>query len=341
MTSFSCTLRAKIENQNFDYVEFYKAINNQLPELRGIQTSGGGRFVELCFENPEAAELAELTGIDFKEQHYDLRPLGQRLIFVSTFVPIQVEDSELLTLLKRYGQVKNIRRLYHKDPELKHLENGCRVVAFSKLNTPLPKRISYGGLSIGFKYTGQPTSCIRCSSFDHEIANCPRRRFKPTTTTETEQIKPASEPAQSPPMAQTLPELSDSESDSESAVETAMEVQVASNKRKASSPAQTPEKKNQKKKNPLENYDKFVKDLHKDKDSSILIRAPKEMVAKARSLHMQSEFGDMKNADVSSLSFDNKKRVLKLWGELQHKIKPDAKAELMNLYMESFHVHYN
>ena len=178
LSLFSCTVRAKITETNFDYIKFYKTINAKFQNLRGIQTSNAGKYVELCFETPDDAELAESVGLDFEEKHYNLYPLGQRYTFVSTFVPIQFHDEDLLTLLERYGPVKSVRRLYHKVQELSHLENGCRVVTFTKLNKPLPKRISYGGISIGFKYTGQPKSCVRCSSFEHEINECPRGRFR-------------------------------------------------------------------------------------------------------------------------------------------------------------------
>ena len=175
---------------------------------------------------------------NFEEKHYNLNPLGQRYTFVSTFVPIQFHDEDLLLLLQRYGHVKSVGRLYHKVPELSHLENGCRVVTFTKLDKPLPKRISYGGISIGFKYTGQPKSCVRCSSFEHEINECPRGRFRRQILKE-KHTKPKPEETETSTEQPTTNENTDSESESESEsepeteVETEMCIDTKSLKRKA------------------------------------------------------------------------------------------------------------
>ena len=56
------------------------------------------------------------------------------------------------------------------------------MVAFSKLNKPIPVRLSHKGMSIGFKYTGQPRSCPGCSSFEHLVSECPYRKAKSTET---------------------------------------------------------------------------------------------------------------------------------------------------------------
>ena len=348
MTSFSKTLRAKVQDDNFNYMEFYKTINKQVRDLRGIQTSNGGKFVELCFSTFKATDYAESIGIDFKNQHYTLYPVGQRLTFVSTFVPIQFEDEELLTLLRMYGKVKHVRRLFHKDPELSHLENGFRVVAFTELTKPLPKRISYGGISVGFKYTGQPRSCVKCSSFDDEIDECPRRNFKRQMATptvpdkqqeqnmQTSEIRRQNHPKESKPTE--TPETPETENETET--ETDMEIETKSLKRKATHSPTKAEAKLTKKKDPFANYAEFVADLKKERDSSKLLKSPKDLVARARALFLQQELGDVDKADTSTLSFENHKQVLKIWGGLRLKLKPDAKAELIILFNNNFKNNY-
>ena len=146
------------------------------------KSKGKGSVVDLCFKSPEAATLAAAKGVDFNNVQQELKTLNQPMIFVSCFLPIEFPDSELTNLLQVYGEVKGTRRLYHKEQGLENLENGCRVVSFSKLKKPIPVRLSYKGISIGFKYTGQPRSCLRCSSFEHLVAECPYKKAKSTTT---------------------------------------------------------------------------------------------------------------------------------------------------------------
>ena len=290
--------------------------------------------------------MAELGGADFENTHYELRPVGLRLIFVSTFIPIQVSDEDLLDLLQMYGTVKSVRRLYHKDPELNHLENGCQVVAFSKLNKPLPKRISYDGISVGFKYTGQPISAVKCSSFDHEIGDCPRRRQRQNHQKENQPTPPENQPDQPPradnqtknhenqPPSQQNPKIPNVE----------MEVDPKSLKRKVVSPPESPTKANSnqaKKKNPWNFYEDFISDLKKEHDSKKLLKSPKDLVARARALFLHQELGSVEKADTKPLSFDNKKQTLRIWASFDHKLKPDAKAELMLLFNNSFKNNYS
>ena len=330
----------------YNYIKFFKHLSKTFPRLQGIQTSNGGKFVELCFETFEAAEMAELRGVDFENAHYELPPLWQRLTFVSTFIPIQVPDEDLLELLQMYGTVKSVRRLHHKDPELNHLENGCRVVAFAKLNKPLPKRISYNGISVGFKYTGQPISCVRCSSFDHEIGDCPRRRQKPGHQKESQTTPPENQLDQ-PPCANNQPQINENQSTNPQNLETPsieIEIDPKSLKRKVVSPPGSPTKVNlnqNKKKNPWNLYEDFIADLKKEHDSAKLLKAPKDLVARTRALFLHQELGSVEKADTKTLSFDNKKQTLRIWASFEHKLKPDAKAELMLLFNNNFKNNYS
>ena len=346
----------KPEN-DIDYLEFFKHINKSFKNLQGIQTSGGGKFVELCFDTFEAAEVAELRGLDFENTHYELTPLGQRLIFVSTFIPIQFPDEDLLELLKIYGNVKSVRRLFHKDPELNHLENGCRVVAFTKLDKPLPKRISYGGISVGFKYTGQPNSCVKCSSFDHEINECPRRKPKPTQNSKQsskQDLKPENNQPkenqldQPPRETDTLNQskhqtINETQEKPELLIVEMDTAEIHSRKRKVVSPPDSPIKSDTnraKKTNPLNHYEEFLSDLKKERDSVKLLKSPKDLVARARALFLHQELGNVDKADTKTLSFDNKKQTLRIWASFEHKLRPDAKAELMLLFNNNFKNNY-
>ena len=117
--------------------------------------------------------------------HLDFVPVNKtRRLHVSTFVPLEFPDHELNSLLSRYGDIDNIVHKYFTEPGLETYDNGCRVVIFTKLDKDLPVRLTYHGVSIGFKYTGQPLSCIRCSSMEHVVKNCPiqRRNRRPNIT---------------------------------------------------------------------------------------------------------------------------------------------------------------
>ena len=352
MRSFSRTLRVKLEN-DIDYLKFFKHINKSFRNLQGIQTSGGGKYVELYFDTFEAEEVAELRGVDFENTHYELTPLGQRLVFVSTFIPIQFPDEDLLDLLRIYGNVKSVRRLFHKDPELNHLENGCRVVAFTKLDKPLPKRISYGGISVGFKYTGQPNSCVKCLSFDHEINECPRRKPKPKQNSKQDPKPENNQPTENQPDHAPRETDTPNQSENQTLNETQekpepliVEMDTAethSRKRKVVSPPDSPIKSDinrAKKTNPLNHHEEFISDLKKERDSVKLLKSPKDLVARARALFLHQELGNVDKADTKTLSFENKKQTLRIWASFEHKLRPDAKAELMLLFNNNFTNNY-
>jgi hypothetical protein len=67
-----------------------------------------------------------------------------------------------------------------KEDGLRQLENGVCVVSFEAIQTAIPRRISISGISIGFKYTGQPESCLRCSSMEHKVKDCPYQKRRKT-----------------------------------------------------------------------------------------------------------------------------------------------------------------
>ena len=158
MNNFKRTVRFRVaEGFAGGYGELFNSIKDSLDGLVGIQSVHGGNFVDLCLKTEELAQIVEARGLDIGESHYTVQPLGARYTFVSCFVPIELSDKQLLQAIQPlYGDAKHVRRLKHKSPGLEDLENGCRVVTITTLRKPLPTRLSFEGISIGFKYTGQP-----------------------------------------------------------------------------------------------------------------------------------------------------------------------------------------
>ena len=71
-------------------------------------------------------------------------------------------------------------------------------------------RMSVQGIEIGFRYSGQPSTCYRCNSTDHEMKNCPKVRPRPGNLGnrgDTAHHNPPHPPAADPPS--TVPEAMD------------------------------------------------------------------------------------------------------------------------------------
>ena len=100
-----------------------------------------------------------------------------------------------------------------KEEGLRHIENGIRVISFTRLHKALPSVIVYRGTPLGFQYTGQPKMCFKCASPDH--TDWPQKRL----ATEAE---PEPEPTTTEP---TQEQNSDAESDQESDIESGNETE--------------------------------------------------------------------------------------------------------------------
>ena len=158
-----------------------RALKQQTYSIKGAQISFGGKNIDIVCKDETTATVLAARGLDLHDRHVELELAGRQMVHVSVFVPIAMPDAELNTLMARYGSITKTRRLHFKEEDLKEFENGVRVVEYSKITTPIPGRIVYGGISIGIKYTGQPKTCLRCSSFDHMVKDCPLQRRKNTT----------------------------------------------------------------------------------------------------------------------------------------------------------------
>ena len=174
-------LIADDDTTDIDALKIAQSLPQFAGEIKGIVPLYGGKCFDITLASPEAAAKLAQEGIDYEQKHKSLRLLGRRSIHVSIFVSVEYPDEELLNLLATYGELKSrtVRRLYFTEEGYTHIENGVRVVEFTKIDRDIPKRVFAGGLEMGFKYSGQPVTCYRCHSTEHVVRDCPKRR-KPT-----------------------------------------------------------------------------------------------------------------------------------------------------------------
>ena len=146
-------------------------------ELVGLVPRYGGKCYDITTKSAESASILVVEGLNLDGSHDTLTLLGVRSIHVSVFVSVEFPDELLLDTLSVYGELKSraVRRVYFKDEGLQHLENGARVVEFTRLKRDIPKQIVAHGVPIGLKYTGQPNTCFKCGSPEHIVKNCPKR----------------------------------------------------------------------------------------------------------------------------------------------------------------------
>lgn len=163
--------------QSIDALKIAKSLPDYSGEIKGIVPLFGGKCFDITLASLEAAAKLAQEGIDYEQIHKPLRLLGQRSIHVSVFVLVELPDEDLLNLLATYGELKarSVRRLFFTEEGFTHIENGIRVVQFTKIDRDIPKRVVLGGLEIGFKYSGQLVTCHRCQSTQHMVKNCPKR----------------------------------------------------------------------------------------------------------------------------------------------------------------------
>ena len=153
---FSRTLRLRVpEVIEINFKDLFHNLKASCSGLVGIQAPGKGSFVDLCFKTSTEAHWAAAVGVDHNNVHLELKSVSLQFTSVPAFLPLEFVDSESKNLMSMYGEIKSIRKLFHKEEGLENLENGCRVVAFSKLAKPLPVWPSSKGISIGFKYRSE------------------------------------------------------------------------------------------------------------------------------------------------------------------------------------------
>ena len=137
----------------------------------------GGKCIDITLRNHEVPAILAASGFDYGDIRKPLRLLGQKLIHVSCFLPVEFPDNVGVELLKQYSELKteNLRRLYFQEEGFSQIERGIRVLEFVKINRDLPRRIVTQGVKINFKYTGQPITCYRCNSTKHVVRHCDKQ----------------------------------------------------------------------------------------------------------------------------------------------------------------------
>ena len=165
------------EDVTVDSKLILQALGVPKDDIVGIVPLYGGKCFDLTFRSQDMATKAAHDGLDLGDRNFSLTLLGSKSIHVSVFVSVEFPDDTLLSVLEQYGELKNrdVRRCFFKDEGLRHLENGARVVEFTRLTKDIPKQIVAHGIPIGLKYSGQPNTCFRCGSTEHLVKLCPKR----------------------------------------------------------------------------------------------------------------------------------------------------------------------
>ena len=169
------------DNMEIDSLELAKSLPDFAERITGVVPQFGGKCFDITLSSAEAvAELAQ-SGFDYGEERKPLRLLGQRAVHVSVFVTVEFPDEDLISMLQQYATLKttDLRRLHYPEEGYRYIENGVRVAQLTKIERDIPKRLVVAGVEIGFKYSGQPSTCYRCQSTEHMVKNCPNRRRPP------------------------------------------------------------------------------------------------------------------------------------------------------------------
>ena len=163
------------DDMETDALEIAKSSPDFAKDICGIVPQFGGKCFDIILNTAEAAVKLADTGYDYGEIRKPLRLLGAKTVHVSIFVSMEFPDEDLLSLLEKYGELKT-RRLHFQEEGFTHIERGVRVTKFIKISRDIPKRVVLTGIELGFKYSGQPTTCYRCHSTEHVVKDCPKRR---------------------------------------------------------------------------------------------------------------------------------------------------------------------
>ena len=171
------------EGMALDSLSIAQSLPDYRDEIKGIVPLFGGKCFDITLTNEEAATRLAAAGFDYENSIKPLRLLGQKSLHISVFISVEYPDEELFDLLESHRTLKarHARRLFFKVDGYQHIENGVRVVQFTSLARDLPRKLVTRGLEIGFRYTGQPIMCFRCSSTGHVVKDCPKARNRAPT----------------------------------------------------------------------------------------------------------------------------------------------------------------
>ena len=165
------------EDMRIDSLQVIASLPDFQADITHIVPVFGGKCIDITLRNHEVPAILAASGFDYGDIRKPLRLLGQKLIHVSCFLPVEFPDNVGVELLKQYSELKteNLRRLYFQEEGFSQIERGIRVLEFVKINRDLPRRIVTQGVKINFKYTGQPITCYRCNSTKHVVRHCDKQ----------------------------------------------------------------------------------------------------------------------------------------------------------------------
>jgi hypothetical protein len=112
--------------------------------------------------------------------------MGIRMIRIANFPP-EVNDRTIVTLLSRYGDVRELKEDTWSQSYRYKISNGIRV-ANMNLKEHISSYMSIAGHKVLISYDGQPATYYGCNKTGHLFQDCPARKnrtnrpINPTTT---------------------------------------------------------------------------------------------------------------------------------------------------------------
>ncbi|PIK45412.1 putative zinc finger CCHC domain-containing protein 3-like [Apostichopus japonicus] len=85
------------------------------------------------------------------------------------YVPVELDDSVVRSVLGRFGKVESGRRLCHRD--FPNLYNGTRQYRM-KVEKNIPSSIRIVGRNCWVRYSGQQKTCLKCGDVGHLASDC-------------------------------------------------------------------------------------------------------------------------------------------------------------------------
>jgi len=106
-----------------DALEIVKSLPDFAKDICGIVCQFGGKCFYITLNTAEAAAKLANSGYDYGKIRKPFNLLVVKTIHVSIFVSVEFPDEDLLSLLKKYGEVKisRLRRLHFQEEGFTHI----------------------------------------------------------------------------------------------------------------------------------------------------------------------------------------------------------------------------